>query len=163
LQTSLRLSAVLLHAILNIYQAHTETSKSARMTETILNRKLNDMDVANGKLEAELRRCVISHQLYPTYLTHNFSSQRSAFSQKAQECQSLMSKERLLNLEQDSSSSRVEVRRLEDKVAKLSAKSSSVEEVSTLHKELQEWLASATEEQVHNLPSSFYAAHLTPP
>jgi hypothetical protein len=35
---------------------------------------------------------------------------------------------------------RAEARRLEDKVAKVAAKKCSVEEVSTLHKELQDWL-----------------------
>jgi hypothetical protein len=39
-------------------------------------------------------------------------------------------------------SARAEARRLEDKVAKVAAKKCSVEEVSTLHKELQEWLTS---------------------
>ncbi|KAH7926576.1 hypothetical protein BV22DRAFT_1008780 [Leucogyrophana mollusca] len=38
------------------------------------------------------------------------------------------------------SRTRAEARRLEDKVAKVAAKKCSVEEVSTLHKELQDWL-----------------------
>jgi hypothetical protein len=41
-----------------------------------------------------------------------------------------------------SSRNRAEARRLEDKVAKVAAKKCSVEEVSTLHKELQDWLTS---------------------
>lgn len=45
---------------------------------------------------------------------------------------------------------RAEARRLEHKVAKVAAKKCSVEEVTTLHKELQEWLTSdvKSEEQV---------------
>ena len=38
------------------------------------------------------------------------------------------------------SRTRAEARRLEDKVAAVAAKKCSVEEVSTLHNELQEWL-----------------------
>lgn len=38
------------------------------------------------------------------------------------------------------SRTRAEARRLEDRVAAVAAKKCSVEEVSTLHKELQEWL-----------------------
>ncbi|KAF9456308.1 hypothetical protein BDZ94DRAFT_1177986 [Collybia nuda] len=49
--------------------------------------------------------------------------------------------ERLL-LSEGSSRTRSETRRLEDKVAKVAAKRCSVEEVSTLHKELEEWLTS---------------------
>jgi hypothetical protein len=46
--------------------------------------------------------------------------------------------------------SREEARRLENKVAKVAAKKCSVEEVSTLHKELQQWLMSdvKSDEQV---------------
>lgn len=45
---------------------------------------------------------------------------------------------------------RAEARRLERKVAKVAAKKCSVEEVTTLHKELQEWLTSdvKSDEQV---------------
>ena len=45
---------------------------------------------------------------------------------------------------------RAEARRLEHKVAKVAAKKCSVEEVTTLHKELQEWLTSdvKSDEQV---------------
>ena len=50
--------------------------------------------------------------------------------------------ERLLLTEGGCSRTRAEARRLEDKVAKVAAKKCSVEEVSTLHKELQEWLTS---------------------
>jgi hypothetical protein len=42
----------------------------------------------------------------------------------------------------DGSKSIFEARRLEDKVAKVAAKKCSVEEVHTLHKELQQWLTS---------------------
>lgn len=42
------------------------------------------------------------------------------------------------------SRSRLDARRLEAKVAKVAAKKCSVEEVTTLHKELQEWLTSDT-------------------
>lgn len=56
-----------------------------------------------------------------------------AFSRKA---------ERMLMTEGGCSRSRVTARRLEDKVAKVAAKKCSVEEVSTLHNELQEWLTS---------------------
>lgn len=64
--------------------------------------------------------------------------------------------------EQSSARTRAEARRLEDKVAKVAAKKCSVEEVSTLHTELQEWLTSEVEDQVHKLPSS-RSAHLTQP
>ncbi|KAH7915535.1 hypothetical protein BJ138DRAFT_997626 [Hygrophoropsis aurantiaca] len=43
-------------------------------------------------------------------------------------------------VEPSSARTRAEARRLEDKVAKVAAKKCSVEEVSTLHKELQDWL-----------------------
>lgn len=49
--------------------------------------------------------------------------------------------ERLL-LSDGCSRTRLEARRLEDKVAKVAAKKCSVEEVSTLHRELEEWLTS---------------------
>ncbi|GLB40939.1 putative ring finger [Lyophyllum shimeji] len=49
--------------------------------------------------------------------------------------------ERLL-LSDGCSRTRQEARRLEDKVAKVAAKKCSVEEVSTLHRELEEWLTS---------------------
>jgi hypothetical protein len=63
--------------------------------------------------------------------------------------------------EQSSARTRAEARRLEDKVAKVAAKKCSVEEVSTLHTELQEWLTEV-EDQVQKLPSS-HSAHLTQP
>lgn len=43
---------------------------------------------------------------------------------------------------------RIEVRRLEDKVAKVAAKKCSVEEVSSLYKELEGWLLSEKDDQV---------------
>jgi hypothetical protein len=46
------------------------------------------------------------------------------------------------------SRSRADARRLEDKVAKVAAKKCSVEEVSTLHRELQEWLTGEVNDQV---------------
>ncbi|KAF5374111.1 hypothetical protein D9615_008904 [Tricholomella constricta] len=49
--------------------------------------------------------------------------------------------ERLL-LSEGCSRTRLEARRLEDKVAKVAAKKCSVEEVSTLHRELEDWLTS---------------------
>lgn len=64
--------------------------------------------------------------------------------------------------EQSSARTRAEARRLEDKVAKVAAKKCSVEEVSTLHTELQEWLTSEVEDQVDKSPSS-RSAHLTQP
>jgi hypothetical protein len=48
--------------------------------------------------------------------------------------------EQILLMDGGCSRSRADARRLEDKVAKVAAKKCSVEEVSTLHKELQEWL-----------------------
>ncbi|KAH7890469.1 hypothetical protein F5I97DRAFT_1972902 [Phlebopus sp. FC_14] len=55
------------------------------------------------------------------------------------------------------SRNRAEARRLEDKVAKVAAKKCSVEEVSTLHKELQDWLTH-DEKQPDDQASQF--AHL---
>ncbi|KAL4063804.1 hypothetical protein J3A83DRAFT_4361901 [Scleroderma citrinum] len=54
------------------------------------------------------------------------------------------------------SRSRVEARRLEDKVAKVAAKKCSVEEVSTLHQELQDWLThdESSDSQVSSLTLS---------
>ena len=66
-------------------------------------------------------------------------------------------------MKHDSARTRAEARRLEDKVAKVAAKKCSVEEVSTLHKELQEWLTSDMEDQVHKKTSSSQTTHLTPP
>ncbi|KAK0443085.1 uncharacterized protein EV420DRAFT_1065316 [Desarmillaria tabescens] len=51
--------------------------------------------------------------------------------------------ERFLLSDIGCSRTREEARRLEDKVAKVANKKCSVEEVSTLHKELEEWLTSA--------------------
>jgi hypothetical protein len=48
--------------------------------------------------------------------------------------------ERFPFVEPSFSRTRTEARRLEDKVAKVAAKKCSVEEVSTLHNELQDWL-----------------------
>lgn len=63
--------------------------------------------------------------------------------------------ERLLLADGGCSRAREEARRLEDKVAKVAQKKCSVEEVSSLHKELEEWLNAAVKsgEQVR-LPYS---------
>jgi hypothetical protein len=53
--------------------------------------------------------------------------------------------ERLL-LSEGGPRTRSEARRLEDKVARVAAKKCSVEEVSTLHKELEEWLTSESKD-----------------
>lgn len=58
--------------------------------------------------------------------------------------------ERLL-LSEGSARIRPEARRLEDKVAKVAAKKCSVEEVSTLHKELEGWLLSEKDDQTSSL------------
>lgn len=68
---SLSLSAALLRAILMNHVVHSEATKHAKSLEATLKGKLDDMEIANGKLEAELRR------------------QRLQYSQKAQECQTL--------------------------------------------------------------------------
>jgi len=62
--------------------------------------------------------------------------------------------ERFPIIEPTFSRSRVEARRLEDKVAKVAAKKCSVEEVSTLHQELQDWLT-------HDESSDNQVSHLT--
>lgn len=54
--SSLFLSAALLRAILMNHVAHSEASKQAKSTEASLKGKLDDMELANSKLEAELRR-----------------------------------------------------------------------------------------------------------
>ncbi|KAE9399631.1 hypothetical protein BT96DRAFT_975797 [Gymnopus androsaceus JB14] len=61
--------------------------------------------------------------------------------------------ERLLLSEGGCSRTRDEARRLEDKVAKVAAKKCSVEEVSTLHNELEQWLKSASklDDQTYSL------------
>ncbi|KAJ6551228.1 hypothetical protein B0H19DRAFT_1296365 [Mycena capillaripes] len=72
--SSLTLSAALLRAILMNHLAHSEASRLAKNVETTLKTKIDDLEIANGKLDAELRR---------------YASLRLAYSQKAQECQSL--------------------------------------------------------------------------
>lgn len=64
--------------------------------------------------------------------------------------------ERFPIIEPTFSRSRVEARRLEDKVAKVAAKKCSVEEVSTLHQELQDWLThdESSDNQVSSLTLS---------
>jgi hypothetical protein len=54
----LYLSAALLRAILMNHIAHSETSKAAKLTEATLKGKIDDMEIMNQKLEAELRRQV---------------------------------------------------------------------------------------------------------
>ncbi|KAJ3482649.1 hypothetical protein NLJ89_g12125 [Agrocybe chaxingu] len=58
--------------------------------------------------------------------------------------------ERLLSTE-GGSRARIEVRRLEDKVARVAAKKCSVEEVSSLYKELEEWLLAEKDDQTSSL------------
>ncbi|KAG1813685.1 uncharacterized protein BJ212DRAFT_405350 [Suillus subaureus] len=55
-------------------------------------------------------------------------------------------------IEPDVPHTRAETRRLEDKVARVATRKCSVEEVSTLHNELQDWLTH--DEKSHNQPSS---------
>ena len=70
-QTSLSLSAALLRAILMNHLAHSEASKVWKNAEAHLKGKLDDMDIAHGKLEAELRRYVLPFiSLYCLVLTH---------------------------------------------------------------------------------------------
>lgn len=88
---------------------------------------------------------------------------RRAYNIETELVDDMVLRERFPIMEHGSSRTRAEAWRLEDKVAKVAAKKCSVEEVSTLRKELQEWLAADMEDQVHNLPSSSHSAHLTPP
>ena len=62
--------------------------------------------------------------------------------------------ERLLNSE-GSSKARLEVHRLEEKVARVAAKKCSVEEVSSLYTELDSWLRSEKDDQVRS-PRKFH-------
>ncbi|KAJ7677992.1 hypothetical protein DFH06DRAFT_1079262 [Mycena polygramma] len=73
--SSLALSAALLRAILMNHLAHSESSRLAKNVETTLKTKIDDLEITTGKLDAELRRLTLP--------------QRHAYSQKAQECQSL--------------------------------------------------------------------------
>lgn len=65
------------------------------------------------------------------------------------------------------SRTRAEARRLEDKVAAVAAKKCSVEEVSTLHQELQEWLTHDEKQQVDHvrplcpIVDFFFMTHIT--
>ncbi|KAJ7220629.1 hypothetical protein GGX14DRAFT_675434 [Mycena pura] len=70
--SALTLSAALLRAILMNHVAHSESSRLAKNVEATLKTKLDELETTNGKLETELRRY-----------------RRHAYSQKAQECQSL--------------------------------------------------------------------------
>ncbi|KAF8962143.1 hypothetical protein BDZ97DRAFT_2026365 [Flammula alnicola] len=69
--SSLFLSAALLRAILMNHLAHSESSKAAKTAEHNLKNKIEDLEINNTKIEAELRR------------------QRSQYTQKSQECQQL--------------------------------------------------------------------------
>ncbi|KAJ6482481.1 hypothetical protein C8R45DRAFT_303007 [Mycena sanguinolenta] len=69
--SSLTLSAALLRAILMNHLAHSEASRLAKNVETTLKTKLDDLETAYSQLDAEMRRY------------------RHAYTQKAQECQSL--------------------------------------------------------------------------
>jgi len=64
------------------------------------------------------------------------------------------------HLSNGSSKTRIEVRRLEDKVAKAAAKKCSVEEVAALYKELEEFLVNDKEEFVR--PFSFLCSVTLP-
>lgn len=57
------------------------------------------------------------------------------------------------HLSNGGSKTRIEVRRLEDKVARAAAKKCSVEEVAALYKELEEFLVNDKEEFVRDLSS----------
>ncbi|KAJ3777898.1 hypothetical protein FB446DRAFT_800765 [Lentinula raphanica] len=65
--------------------------------------------------------------------------------------------EKLLFSEGTHSRTRDEARRLEDKVAKVAAKKCSVEEVTSLHHELEQWLKSAS--KLDDQTSSLYLSH----
>lgn len=69
--TSLHLSAALLRAILMNHLAHAESSRNAKTVEANLKAKIDDLEITNEKLEAELRK------------------QRQQYSQKAQDYQSV--------------------------------------------------------------------------
>jgi hypothetical protein len=54
--TALSLSAALLRTILMNHLVHSKASKNTKNIKTTLRGKVDDMDVANSKLEAELRK-----------------------------------------------------------------------------------------------------------
>ena len=54
--SSLHLSAALLRAILMNHFAFSEATKSARHTEASLKGRVDDLEIKNEKLEAELRK-----------------------------------------------------------------------------------------------------------
>ncbi|KII85528.1 hypothetical protein PLICRDRAFT_31715 [Plicaturopsis crispa FD-325 SS-3] len=54
--SSLSLSAALLHAILMNHLAHSEASKQAKNIQTSMKARIDEMEMANGKLEAEIRK-----------------------------------------------------------------------------------------------------------
>ncbi|KAG5653203.1 hypothetical protein H0H81_001754 [Sphagnurus paluster] len=54
--TSLHLSAALLRAILMNHLAHAESSRNAKTVEANLKAKIDDLEITNEKLEAELRK-----------------------------------------------------------------------------------------------------------
>ena len=64
--------------------------------------------------------------------------------------------ERILMTEGGCSRSRDQARRLEDKVAKVAAKKSSVEEVTRLHNELEQWLTGDSKQDQKVLFFSLY-------
>lgn len=63
--------------------------------------------------------------------------------------------ERLLSGHDNSSRTRLDVRRLEDKVAKIAGKKCSVEEVDALFKELEAFLLAEKDEQVRTIATRF--------
>jgi hypothetical protein len=50
------LSAALLKAILKNHESHSDASKSAKTAEANLKHKIEELELTNSKLEAELRR-----------------------------------------------------------------------------------------------------------
>lgn len=84
---------------------------------------------------------------------------RRAYNIETEMVNDMMSRKRFPIQEQDRARSRAEARRLEDRVANVAAKKCSVEEVSTLHKELEEWLTSDPEDQV---PASAASSSTSP-
>ncbi|KAF7369177.1 RING-type domain-containing protein [Mycena venus] len=90
--SSLTLSAALLRAILMNHLAHSEASRLAKNVESTLKTKLDDLENAYTKLNAELRQYaafLFSLTLSLTRLLSFSFRQRHAYAQKAQECQSL--------------------------------------------------------------------------
>ncbi|CAK5262236.1 unnamed protein product [Mycena citricolor] len=69
--SALTLSAALLRAILMNHVAHSDASRNSKMVEATMKARLDELEAANNRLDAELKR------------------QRAAYNQKIQECQGL--------------------------------------------------------------------------